>query len=156
MTETDSFLTPNDINLSKKFDLYLNAFEVLNTENLSVDLIPKFDENAEFKDPFNHVFNRKEIEHIFFDMFDQLIEPKFTIIERCFNAPSGMVYWKFQFQTAEHKERQTILGMSRIELNAKGEIKKHIDYWDPAENIYVNIPILGWILNKIKQKLSSS
>jgi hypothetical protein len=150
----------NDIeqhNLEKRFLEYLQAFENLNRDNLSSDLIPRFSATAEFKDPFNHVFNSADISTIFEHMFNQVQQPKFEVLNKSFQFPIGMAYWKFSFKTsAKDNESKEIIGMSRIELNEYGQVIKHIDYWDSSEYVYEKVPLLGTLIRLVKKRLSAN
>ncbi len=45
------------------------------------------------------------------------------------------------------------IGMTQIRFNAEGKVILHQDYWDGAEGFYQHLPIVGYIVTKIKSSL---
>ena len=50
-------------------------------------------------------------------------------------------------------EEVTLEGNSYIKFNENNLVIYHRDYFDMGEFIYEHIPVLGWTLKKIKNKL---
>ena len=138
---------------------YIEAFEQLTPDNLS-KLGDLFSEEVYFKDPFNAVNGKEATLAIFEHMFATTQNPKFIVIDAAVEGDIAMLYWKFHFQlpskSSSNPNEQMIEGMSRICFDKNGLVKKHIDYWDPAEQIYSQVPVLNWLLNLIRNRLSAS
>jgi steroid delta-isomerase len=132
---------------------YFNAFSELTPNSLKSTLTPMWDQQVEFKDPFNHVYNRDHCVAIFEHMFNQCIEPKFTIQNFFINNHQASVYWHFSFKLKTNGSLQTITGNSLVEINHQGLISKHIDYWDAAEQFYEKLPFFGSLIRWIKRRL---
>jgi hypothetical protein len=49
-------------------------------------------------------------------------------------------------------DTQTI-GMSHVRFNSAGLVCFHQDYWDATAGIFEHIPVLGWMIGKIKARL---
>lgn len=140
--------------LETHFSNYLSAFETLTPETLENDLSSRWHQQVEFKDPFNHVFDREHCQRIFEHMFTQCIDPKFTVNHKMLNGSVGSAYWTFEFKlSAKDNKPQTIMGNSLIELDSDGLIIKHIDYWDAAEQFYEKIPLIGGLIRLVKKRL---
>jgi hypothetical protein len=45
------------------------------------------------------------------------------------------------------------LGMSHLRFDAKGKVIFQQDYWDPTDVLYSRIPLAGWLIRKVKQRL---
>lgn len=146
----------NQAQNKQAFDRYLHTYENLTEQNLHQTLAPLMHQQIEFKDPFNHVHSQAEAIKVFEHMFENTVNPVFSILQSNIEHHRGMAYWAFEFKTSEDGERQKILGTSVIEIDANGLTTRHIDFWDPAENIYQKVPLLGYILRKIKQRLSAT
>lgn len=156
------FVTPAERHTAQAscFAAYLSAYENLTPQSLMDELAPLFSETVEFKDPFNHVFNKSAAVSVFEHMFSTTVNPKFTVKQRFIEQTDqtsehfcGMAFWQFEFQTTENSNVNCIQGSSLIEIDGKGKVCKHIDFWDPAENIYEGVPLLGSIMRFIKKKL---
>ena len=143
--------------LNSRFNAYLSAYEALTADNINQTLKPLLAENVEFKDPFNHVFNPDDTCKIFQHMFVQTHSPKFKVLNSNYNDKGGMAIWSFHYKTKQTDvEEQIIMGTSQIDLDEFGLVTRHIDYWDPAEQIYEKIPLLGWLMRSIKRRLKAS
>jgi hypothetical protein len=45
------------------------------------------------------------------------------------------------------------IGMSHVRFDRYGRVAFHQDYWDAAAGLFEHIPILGWMIRKIKARL---
>ena len=50
------------------------------------------------------------------------------------------------------QDTQTI-GISHVRFNPDGLVCFHQDYWDSTAGIFEHIPVLGWMIGKIKARL---
>ena len=50
------------------------------------------------------------------------------------------------------QDTQTI-GISHLRFNSDGLVCFHQDYWDSTAGIFEHIPVLGWMIGKIKARL---
>ncbi|MHB9020361.1 MAG: hypothetical protein ACYC3A_00830 [Halothiobacillus sp.] len=46
--------------------------------------------------------------------------------------------------------------MSRVAFDERGLVREHIDFCDPAEQVYSRVPVLGGLMRWIRRRLSSS
>jgi steroid Delta-isomerase len=127
-------------------------------QTLSPDSVRRIDtlysENVYFRDPFNEIRDVKALEHIFLDMFERLIEPRFTIIETIADGNAAFLVWDFDFRIKSLKPNQTrrIHGTSHIRFAADGRVNYHRDYWDAAGELYEQFPIIGAVLRWLKRR----
>lgn len=152
-------------NLKINLEAYASAFENLSSENYRITLEPLFCEQVFFQDPFNKVTGKEATLNIFAHMFSTLQSPKFTVTHVCLQRARkahrinqtefiGMLYWQFEFSTQNSKKMHCFDGMSKVTFNRQGLISSHIDYWDPTEVVYEKVPLLSWLVKKVRQKLS--
>jgi len=131
---------------------YARWFETLTPE--AVEEFPGvFAPQARFQDPFNDVRGVAAIQRIFRHMFEQCASPRFEVIEIIEQGTIAYLRWYFRFG-ADKKTRQ-IEGVSRVEFDARGLVISHIDYWDPATQLYEKLPLLGSLLRSVKKRLSA-
>lgn len=123
--------------------------------NLNLESLKQIDRyyhsNCEFKDPFNHVFSRDKIHYLFCEMFE-LDDAKFELIDHIQQENKLFITWNLYFSF--RGKPQSIHGSSYILVGEDGLVTSHLDYWDAAEQVYEKIPILGWVLRKIKKRFS--
>lgn len=135
---------------------YIDFYEDLTPDNLD-RLLGVMTDDVRFVDPFNDVTGRDKVRLIFEDMFRYLESPKFSITlaasitgpERC-----GLMRWELQSMPKRGaREIMRIVGMSEVYLSADGRVREHIDHWDAGRQFYERIPVLGWILRRVRAPL---
>ena len=109
--------------------------------------------DARFKDPFNDVRGVPAIERIFRHMFATLESPRFVVRDVCRGERSAMLSWEFSFSAQGVAYR--LQGSSRLEFDPNGQVSSHVDYWDPAEALFMRVPLLGWVLRKLYKGLAA-
>ena len=133
-------------------DHIVHYFETLSPEAL-VRLDEIYAEQAHFKDPFNEVQGIPAIRHIFEHMYAQLENPRFVITERIEQAHGAMLGWDFHLKL---RGQPTIVrGVTHLQWNAEGKITLHRDYWDPAEELYSKLPVLGALMRWLRARLAA-
>lgn len=48
---------------------------------------------------------------------------------------------------------EEVIGMSHVRLDEAGKVVFQQDYWDPSDVLYRRIPVAGWMVHKIKDRL---
>lgn len=110
--------------------------------------------DARFLDPFNDVVGHEAIKAVFRHMFEQLDRPRFEILEMVGDADVGYFFWRFSCRAADGSER-AFEGMSRVVFDGSGRVRQHTDYWDPTAPVYRQVPLLGFALDRVRQRLSA-
>ena len=131
---------------------FINFFSSLTADNLQqIDTI--FASDAHFKDPFNDVNGVAPIKLVFEHMFATTENPRFIVNHHASNQEKLFIQWKFTF-TKNNKD-WNIDGSSMITFDLNNQVQEHIDYWDPAEQIYSKIGLLKPIFNLFKSRLTA-
>jgi predicted SnoaL-like aldol condensation-catalyzing enzyme len=133
---------------------YLTCFEQLTPERLD-ELTNLFAERAHFKDPFNDVWGRVAIRRVFAHMYRRLSGPHFTVTAQALDGNVALLHWHFTFKTRADGSVRTIEGMSRVRFDSNGLVAEHIDHWDAAEQVYAKIPLLGFVLRRLRAHLAA-
>jgi len=109
--------------------------------------------DAYFKDPFNEVRRLEEIRAIFARMFEQLEAPRFQVVERIFEGEQGFLIWDMEFRLRGQQQLRRIHGVSHLRFDANGKVIYHRDYWDTAEELYEQLPVLGVFMRWLKRRV---
>ena len=134
-------------------DDLVGFFETLTPQSL--ERFPEFyAADAWFKDPFNEVRGVDAIRHIFEHMFRQVENPRFVVTDRMAEANRAMLVWEFRF--SRQGAPQIIRGTSHLHFDAEGRVIRHRDYWDAAEELYMTLPVIGWLMRRLRRALSAS
>jgi len=134
------------------FDALVRYFETL-TPDAVARMGEHYAADAWFKDPFNEVRGLPAIQHIFTHMFAQLDAPRFVITERIVQEHGAMLAWDFLLTL--RGQAICIRGVSHVRWNAAGKINYHRDYWDPAEELYAKLPVLGGLMRWLRRRLAA-
>jgi steroid Delta-isomerase len=130
------------------------AYELLTADNTG-DLAARYADDARFKDPFNEVQGRAAIERIFRHMFEQVDAPRFCVTAQFAGDGVAMLTWEFHLRFRRESRDRMIRGASHLRFDAQGLVTEHRDYWDAAEELYSQIPMLGSVMRWLRRRLAT-
>ncbi|MES9940232.1 MAG: nuclear transport factor 2 family protein [Candidatus Thiodiazotropha sp. 6PLUC2] len=130
---------------------YKEFFEHIDNDGLK-DCDRLFSDQVRFKDPFNDVRGVAGVKRVFQHMFNVCETSRFEIHNYCGHGDVGYISWTFHYLVKGKLVQQRIEGLSEVKFNPKGEVIEHIDYWDSGEYVYENLPVIGWVLNKLRNR----
>ena len=128
---------------------FKQAFENLKDINNLDDVLAFYDEECYFKDPFHNLNGKKLIRKLFVNMFQTVNNPRFTDLKMLSDGSIIVLSWTFVFERKGRKIQNCIKGSSWIQVNEKGYISHHHDYWDSAE-LFQTFRLLKFPLQFIK------
>jgi hypothetical protein len=135
-------------------EAYLRFFEDLAPGRLD-DLERLTAADVRFRDPFNDVRGRPALRGVLEKMFADVGMPRFTIV-RCVGAENVFfVAWDFAGIHRRSGRSVHLEGVSEIHLDGEGRVALHIDHWDAARQIYERVPVLGFIVRRLRRHLSA-
>ena len=113
------------------------------------DVLSFYDEKCCFKDPFHNINSKELIRKLFVNMFQNLNNPRFTDLKMLSDGSIIVLSWTFVFERKGKKIQNRIKGSSWIQVNEKGYISHHHDYWDSVE-LFQTFRLLKFPLQFIK------
>lgn len=136
---------------------YIEFFENLTPDRLA-QLSDVMTDDVHFVDPFNDVTGREKVCRIFEHMFRNLDAPEFRVTHAASvedSDRSGLLRWELSERPKSgHRSKAfMIIGMSEVRIAADGRIREHIDHWDAGRQFYERIPLLGWLLRRVRAPL---
>ena len=134
----------------------VSFFETVSPETVS-RIGDLYASDARFKDPFNDVQGVPAIERIFRHMFTQVEAPRFVVTERIVQYDSAMLAWRFEFgvRVGKRVHPQVVNGVTHFKFDGEGKVSLHRDYWDTGEELYMKLPVLGWLVRALRRRLSA-
>jgi steroid Delta-isomerase len=111
--------------------------------------------DAYFKDPFNEVHGLEPVRAIFSHMFVKIDNPKFKVLSHILGDNEAFLVWDFLLTFKGEKIERKIHGSSHLKFSSDGKIAYHRDYWDAAEELYEQLPILGSIMRWLKKRANA-
>jgi ketosteroid isomerase-like protein len=112
--------------------------------------------DAYFRDPFNEVRGVPAIARIFEHMFVQVDGPRFVVHETVEQGDGAFLTWDFEFafRAPLPGGPRRIRGCSQLRFDADGRVAWHRDYWDAAQELYEQMPVLGALMRWLRRRAS--
>jgi hypothetical protein len=127
-------------------------------QELRLDTVVRLDRLAvpdvHFKDPFNDFRSRDRMKDVFTRLYQMLDQPRFIVRDHALSEQTAYLRWGFVYRRRGQPRPSTIEGMSEIRFDLAGKVTSHIDHWDAAEQFYEKLPVLGWVLRKIRARMA--
>lgn len=128
---------------------YRHAFEQLTPETLD-DLVALAAADIIFSDPFNTVNGKDGFRHVFAHMFATCQNPQFVVSDMAMGTDAVYLRWTMTGQIIGYTSLSLHLdGMSEVHFNDDGLVIKHIDHWDSASQLLIQLPYIGWLIRRI-------
>jgi steroid Delta-isomerase len=108
--------------------------------------------DARFKDPFNEVQGTAAITAVFDHMFRRLQAPRFVVTARVDGGEQAFLTWDFLFTLPGERAERRIRGATHLRFDVDGRVSLHRDYWDAAEELYEQLPLLGALMRWLKRR----
>lgn len=134
-------------------DAYIRFYETLTPQTVG-ELQSHVTPDVHFQDPFNDVQGVAAYERVLAKMFEDLDTPRFEVAHAVLDGSTGYLKWRLAFRGKRGRER-TITGMSELHVDADGRVARHLDYWDAAAQVYEHLPVLGFVLRRIRQWIAA-
>ena len=128
-------------------------------ETLSPDSLGQLEQyyaaDARFVDPFNDLSGTAAIRKVFDHMYASLEQPRFEVLHLLQDGAQVVLVWNFHFRTGRRQRPYCVHGNSYLLLDRNGQVQLHRDYWDPARELYENLPLLGSVLRWLRRQLGT-
>ncbi|MFV3074272.1 nuclear transport factor 2 family protein [Niveispirillum fermenti] len=132
---------------------YIRFYQELRPETVSrLDRLATPD--VHFKDPFNDFRSRDRMKAVFAHMFQMVEQPRFIVRDHALSEQTAYLRWGFVFRRRGQPRPATIEGMSEVRFDMAGQVTSHIDHWDAAGQFYEKLPVLGWVMRKIRARMA--
>jgi hypothetical protein len=144
------------VDLEATLDGWLRLFTDLASTNIPSDeeLSLLATPDVRFKDPFQDVCGYASIRQVLAHTQQSISDLRFEVLERAWFQGGVYVKWVMNGQLATLGQWQ-VEGLSEIIFSEEGRVSSHIDYWDASEQFYGRLPIIGWLLRRIRSAASS-
>jgi hypothetical protein len=62
--------------------------------------------------------------------------------------------WRMRVALPNGAEQSRTIGMTQLRFDESGRISFQQDFWDSAEGVYRQIPVLGWIIGQVENRIT--
>lgn len=137
--------------IARALDAYARFYEQLDRATLP-EIERLLAPDIRFKDPFNDVRGADDVVRLLAMMYDHGT-PRFEIVDRAVGERAGYLLWRYSSDPGNGAPPWVIDGMSEIRFDARGKVVEHIDHWDAASQFYERLPVIGWLVRRVKRRL---
>lgn len=130
---------------------YARFFETLTPERIP-GIAALVTADVRFKDPFNDVRGVADMIRVLEAMYRHGT-PGFEVLDGATGAHGAYLLWRFTNDPGRGGQPLVIVGMTALRIDADGRIREHVDHWDAASQFYESIPVLGWLIRRVKRRL---
>lgn len=131
---------------------YLSLFTHISPEAIE-NCAPYVADDIHFQDPFNDLRGRAAFQALLRKTLDDVDNPQFAIVDEA-KGKTGIHYVRWTFSgRVKGLGLWQVTGMSELHYDAEGRVCLHIDHWDASQQFYARLPIVGWMIRKIRRKL---
>jgi len=128
-------------------------FSTLNKSNLH-RLNEVFAEDIVFIDPFHEVRGLDNVATYYEGMYENLESIGFEYKDDVIAGDEAVITWVMTYRHPRLNGGSAISVDGVTKLRFRGDlVVHHRDYFDAGQLLYEHVPVLGWAINKIKQRL---
>lgn len=133
---------------------FLDYFNQLSNSNLATtDTI--YHQDVQFIDPVHQITGRNQLVSYLEHGYQRLNYARFKAEQAAVTGDSGFLSWQmcFSHPAIGNGKEISVHGCSALRWQ-DGKIIYHRDYYDLTEMVYQHIPVVGWLTNKVRQKMA--
>ncbi|MDF1721010.1 MAG: nuclear transport factor 2 family protein [Minwuia sp.] len=136
-------------------ECYIDFFEGMTQADIA--RIPEvFTPDARFKDPFSDLRGHDRLARVFTAMLRDVRDYQLVVDDHVRKGDTGWLKWTMSgFVRPLGAERWVVTGVSIIRFDANGLVSEHVDYWDAAGQMYERLPLIGWILRRLRARFAA-
>jgi len=138
-------------------ELIEKVFNQLNKDNMKIlDIF--YDPDIVFQDPLGKIKGLAGMHAYYAHLYQNVRNIRFDITQEVVQGHVHVVFWSMYLTAAGLNKGQEVIvdGNSVIQFGESGKVTYHRDYFDMGEFVYEHVPILRWLVNKVKRRLKAS
>jgi len=130
---------------------YRHYLETLTPESLD-RLSDYVADDVRFEDPFNEVRGVDKMARVFRHMFENVDDIRFTVDHALSDGDRCLMGWRFEGNLGG--DPWVFDGTSVLRFGDDGRVIDHVDHWDAGQAFYERLPVIGWMLRRIRNRLA--
>ncbi|MAK91552.1 MAG: transcriptional regulator [Oceanospirillaceae bacterium] len=139
----------------KAEEKFQQLYQSLNRNNVSYDRLAEcYSQNIEFSDPFHRIQGLTDLTHYFSELYSnvQSIDFRFEHSQSVDNVNYQRWLMTFRHPAIGRGKEISVRGCSEL-IWAEEKIIRHTDFFDAGSMLYEHLPVLGWAIRKLKERV---
>lgn len=133
-----------------KIDLALGNMKA---EGLAQRITEVYSDNLYFNDTIHTHTNAADLAQYMEAMAKRVHAIDIHFDDVIVNEKDAYIRWSMSFKSKANSAPVNSVGMTHLRFNSQGKIILHQDYWDGVEGFYRTVPVLGFMLERIRKAL---
>ena len=136
-------------------DRFIELFGNLTAETVRAKAKSVYAPDAYFNDTLKTLIGAETIEAHLVRSAEAAEQITVDVVDVAEASGNYYLRWVMDVRFKSLKKGQVVrsIGVSHIRFNQAGQVVLHQDYWDAASGLFEHIPVLGWVLSSIKNRL---
>ncbi|AUZ84383.1 hypothetical protein CDW43_07225 [Methylophaga nitratireducenticrescens] len=134
---------------------FMRIFNRIQHGELAKIVHENYTEQLYFNDTFRTITDRNELVDYLQQTGQQVDWLEAQVQDVARGEHDFYVRWimRLQFTVMGKQVNSESIGISQLRFNKQGQIIFHQDFWDGVDGFYQHLPIIGYLLRKIREKL---
>jgi hypothetical protein len=129
-------------------------YQTLNKSNIHDGLISKvYRHDIQFKDSFHELDGINPFTQYCESIYENVIYSTFDFHDEMISEDQAMLTWTMNYAHPKLNGGKNIAVKGASHIRYTDRIYLHQDYMDGGELLYEHIPILGWVIQKLKNRM---
>lgn len=113
-----------------------------------------YTDDIRFKDPIHQISGIDDVHAYLTSMCENVQSGRFEYLDQLVGENSAYIKWNMYFRHPKLGDETIVVrGITQIQFNE--QIFYHEDSYDLGEMLYERIPVVGFLVRKIKQRLAA-
>lgn len=133
----------------------LDLFGDYSAEHIEPLIDETYAETLFFRDGFKEYHTREPLKAYLLHGTEALRSCRFDFPSVAWDQGDYYFRWVMSVSLKRDAEgvSEDVIGFSHIRFDEAGKVVFQQDYWDPTDVLYSRIPVAGWLINKVHQRL---
>ena len=129
-------------------------FNALNRDTMNL-LESFYDPEIVFQDPIVHIEGLPDLRAYYVSMYESVEEIRFDIANHYIDGDRHVVSWTMTVVHERFNQGKEVVvdGVSVIHFNASDLVVYHRDYFDMGALVYEHVPLLGYVVGRVKERI---
>lgn len=112
-------------------------------------------ENAYLDDTLVTHYGPDEIKAYFLQTAETMTAFEVNILDTSRSGPDHYIRWEMIFSAPKLADGEPVhsIGISQVRFDQEGKVAFHHDFWDSGKNIYAQIPLVGGLIDLIRNRM---
>lgn len=133
---------------------FKHLYQTLSAKNVHSGMIQQvYGEDITFIDSFHHIEGREDLIKYCESIYENVLYSQFIFHEELVNDHQAMLTWTMNYAHPRLNGGKNIEVKGSSHIRFKEKVYFHQDYVDGGELLYEHIPVLSWIIKKLKDRM---